>query len=187
MIQLLPGKHYIFTGSEGNIEVEYLRSENYPDHPSKYLFGDIKTGETIDLFRSSVGSNIKEIAIDPNSGTKYDQSKLNWALLPLDQIEQVVKVLHYGAQKYSAGNWKNVQNGYERYLAASMRHLVADRQGELLDNDTKIYHLAHSICCQLFMLYLRMEENGKKDSGRTDGLKDNKSSTPSDKPTDKLF
>ena len=35
---------------------------------------------------------------------KHDSSKLPWDLLPYDAIEDIVKVLQYGAKKYSAHN-----------------------------------------------------------------------------------
>ncbi|KKM03271.1 hypothetical protein LCGC14_1776070, partial [marine sediment metagenome] len=56
-------------------------------------------------------------------GLKYDSEKPRWDLLPLDIIEQIVKVLTIEAQKYDDDNWRKVENGKKRYYAAMMRHI----------------------------------------------------------------
>jgi len=38
-------------------------------------------------------------------GTKYDEDKPRWDLLPFTEVEKVVKVLTMGAKKYADGNW----------------------------------------------------------------------------------
>ena len=84
-------------------------------------------------------------------GTKFDNNKDRWDLLPLEVIEEVVKVLTYGTQKYGDNNWKGVKNLQERYYAACLRHLSAWRKGELLDSETKFSHLSHAICSLIFV------------------------------------
>jgi len=86
-------------------------------------------------------------------GIKYDNEKLDWSLLPYEQVEEVVKVLHLGAKKYSPDNWKYVQPYRTRYFNATMRHLMAWFMGERYDKETNISHLAHAICCLLFMMW----------------------------------
>jgi hypothetical protein len=41
-------------------------------------------------------------------GIKYDVSKPRWSLIPNGTLEEVIKVLEYGANKYSPDNWKKV-------------------------------------------------------------------------------
>ena len=86
-------------------------------------------------------------------GLKLDQDKPRWELMiPLwPQLEQVVKVLTYGATKYADNNWQLVEPS-ERYWAAAQRHLGASRT-EYLDEETGLPHLAHAICCLLFLLW----------------------------------
>lgn len=84
---------------------------------------------------------------------KDDKGKPNWALLPAEEVQDVVKVLTFGAEKYSAEGWKSVQNLQDRYFAATMRHLVAHRTGEEIDSETNLPHLSHAICCLLFMAH----------------------------------
>ena len=38
----------------------------------------------------------------------YKNDKLSWDLLPLDLIEEVVKVYHFGAKKYAPNRWQNL-------------------------------------------------------------------------------
>lgn len=85
-------------------------------------------------------------------GMKFDSGKLDYTLLPWDGVEEVVKVLEFGAKKYARDNWKKVES--QRYMAAAFRHLVAYSKGELNDSETGLSHLAHASCCVLFMLSL---------------------------------
>lgn len=86
-------------------------------------------------------------------GRKFDESKPKWHLIPWKELEEIVFVLNHGAQKYSAYNWQKVQPGKERYFDACIRHLVAWRNGERFDKESKLNHLAHAGCCLLFMLW----------------------------------
>ena len=85
-------------------------------------------------------------------GKKYDGDKPRWDLLPLDSVEQVVDVLTYGAKKYAPDNWKIVGDYRRRYYAAAMRHIVAWWRGEIIDPETGMHHLAHAVCCLLFLI-----------------------------------
>lgn len=86
-------------------------------------------------------------------GAKYDSGKPDWSLLPLDEIEQVVDVLTFGAVKYDRDNWKKVDNKRDRYFAAMMRHIKAWFTGETHDQESGKHHLAHAICCALFLMW----------------------------------
>ena len=86
-------------------------------------------------------------------GIKHDSDKLRWDILPYEQIEQVVSVLTFGANKYTAYNWQKLDNLEERCFAAMMRHAVEYKKGNKIDNETGRSHLAHAICCALFMMW----------------------------------
>ena len=106
--------------------------------------------------RAAYEQGLKELVID-------GQRKLRWELLPLDAVEQVVKVLTAGAEKYSANSWQNVDS--EHYLGALLRHLSAWRQGEQYDSDLekrgcKVSHLA---CVATNALFLLWQELHRKD------------------------
>lgn len=93
------------------------------------------------------------------SGKKEDTGKLDWSLLPPDEIEEIVKVLQHGAKKYAPDNWKKVEGGRRRYFNAALRHLWAWWKGESKDPESGLSHLAHSVCCMIFLLW--MEKNNK--------------------------
>jgi hypothetical protein len=90
-------------------------------------------------------------------GKKNDAGKLRWDLLPINQIEEVVKVLTHGSIEYGDENWKLVSNFRNRYYAATMRHLTAWRQGVILDSKTSLHHTAHAICSLIFLMWHDME------------------------------
>lgn len=88
----------------------------------------------------------------PAEGVKFDSGKLDWSLLPIEPVENVIRVLMYGANKYSPNNWLKVDDHERRYYNAAMRHLSAWQKGELTDEETGISHLAHATCCLLFLM-----------------------------------
>lgn len=83
-------------------------------------------------------------------GIKFDQDKPDYSLVPFAALDEVVKVLTYGAKKYDRHNWQHVDD--IRYQAALMRHFSHYMQGERNDPETGINHLAHLACSVLFLL-----------------------------------
>jgi len=85
-------------------------------------------------------------------GRKYDSNKLEYGLLPPLALEETVRVLTFGAQKYERDNWKKVPDSKRRYFDALERHVWAWKKGEIKDPESGIHHLAHAICCAMFLL-----------------------------------
>jgi hypothetical protein len=96
------------------------------------------------------------------TGIKFDGEKPRFSLLPLKELWQVVEVLELGAKKYAADNWKYVPNSKQRYFDACMRHITARQLGEVNDQETKLPHLAHAVCCLLFWLWHDNSPEGEK-------------------------
>ena len=88
---------------------------------------------------------------DYGGGVKYDHEKPQYSLIPADALHEVVKVLTYGAQKYSPDNWKKVPDLQRRYSDALQRHLYQSLS-EQNDSESGLNHLAHAVCCLLFKL-----------------------------------
>lgn len=88
----------------------------------------------------------------PGAGQKFDAGKMDWSLLPWDGLESVVRVLEYGAQKYSRDNWRKVPDSTTRYRKALLRHVIAWCSGIEVDEETGESHLAHAVCCAIFIL-----------------------------------
>lgn len=87
-------------------------------------------------------------------GRKFDGGKLEYGLLPPQALKATVDVLTFGAQKYERDNWKYVSDSKRRYFDAAQRHIWAYKVGEVNDPETGVNHLAHAICCLMFMLDL---------------------------------
>ena len=96
-----------------------------------------------------------------NKSVKNDiiDDKLRWDLLPMEEIEDIVKVYHAGAKKYGPNTWQNLDNGIERYRAAMFRHLMEYMKGERVDSDTGCFHLAQ--CAWNCIAMLWYDKHGK--------------------------
>lgn len=86
-------------------------------------------------------------------GVKFDGEKLRWSLLPLTSVQEVVQVLEYGARKYAPDNWMKVPDAQDRYWDAAMRHMMAWKMGEKKDSESGKSHLAHAVCCLLYIMW----------------------------------
>lgn len=95
-------------------------------------------------------------------GVKYDGGKRRFSLLPLRQLLKVVDVLEHGAKKYAPDNWRKVPEPSTRYFDAAMRHLSAWRLDGEIDEESKLSHLAHAVCCCLFLMYFDDQKEGMK-------------------------
>jgi hypothetical protein len=89
----------------------------------------------------------------PPSGIKYDADKPRMDLLDSYAIEQLATVLGFGAKKYAAHNWRGGLSK-SRLIAAALRHLFAYLRGEDVDPETGLSHVAHAMCCCMFLLGL---------------------------------
>jgi hypothetical protein len=106
------------------------------------------------------------------NGKKFDAGKTEWDLLPLGPVEEVVKVLMHGREKYGRDNWQLVDNPIRRYYAAAQRHLAAFRRArfdtknpfDAVDSESKLHHLAHAACCILFLLWHERKELCQEDA-----------------------
>lgn len=100
------------------------------------------------------------------SGKKYDEDKLRWDCLPIEEVEEAVKVMTYGAKKYNENpqnpNWKKVDDGFNRYYAALLRHLVEVRKGNFIDKESGFRHMAHVIFNALALSYFSKEKENEK-------------------------
>jgi hypothetical protein len=90
---------------------------------------------------------------------KNDSGKLQWSLLPFEELEDVVKVLMLGAKEYTPDNWKKCDD-VTRYKDALMRHVISYVSGDATDEESGLSHLAHAVCNCLFLMYF---DNTKKE------------------------
>jgi len=95
-------------------------------------------------------------------GTKFDQDKSQWHLLPFDALEDVIKILELGQVKYGKFNWKK---GFtrSRLVDATFRHLTSYVSGDRIDKESGCSHLAHAVCNLLFMISLEKTNKLEED------------------------
>ena len=101
------------------------------------------------------------------AGFKYDLGKLRFSLIPLSVIWALMAVLDFGARKYQAHSWRNVENAKERYYDALMRHVMDYRGGNHIDEESGLPTLAHAYACLTFLLAIELEELGIQSFGKS--------------------
>lgn len=101
---------------------------------------------------------------EKNNARKNDRldDKLMWELLPLQDIEDIVKVYTAGAKKYGPDQWQQLPDGYRRYKAAMLRHLVEFEKGNWTDPDTGCIHLAQVAWNAIAMLHIEKENHNEQ-------------------------
>lgn len=94
-------------------------------------------------------------ALDTKAGLKYDSDKPDMSLLSSVAIEELAKVLSFGKEKYAAHNWrKGISTS--RLVGAALRHLFSYLKGESVDPETGLSHVAHAMCCCMFIIELNL-------------------------------
>lgn len=104
---------------------------------------DVLGEDVTELFRSKKPKVADQQNVQP--GTKYDGAKPRTDLLPVYPMIEEAKVLAYGAEKYNARNWE-AGFDWSRAYGALLRHLFAFWQGEDIDPESGLHHLAHARC-----------------------------------------
>lgn len=84
-------------------------------------------------------------------GRKEDNNKSPLSLISRRANELEAQALAFGARKYDAWNWAKGMK-WSRLLDAALRHLYAYADGEDLDSESGLSHLAHARCCVGFLL-----------------------------------
>lgn len=104
---------------------------------------------------------------DPNGinqhapGAKLDSGKPMVGLVLGDfsqALYQVSQVGTIGAKKYSKHGWCKVDDGFNRYTDAMLRHWLAEARGETFDKDTEMLHAAQVAWNALARLELLIKE-----------------------------
>jgi hypothetical protein len=155
---------------------EYYGVDEFDDmEPAEITIDDEQNTMNIDLnlnaytdftdqeftFDTIEGHNLKDLLSfeEPlilSQGMKFDKNKPDYSLLPFAAVDEVVKVLTYGAAKYDRFNWEKVEA--VRYQAATMRHFSTHMQGEKIDPESGISHLAHAVCSLLYLLDFELKD-----------------------------
>ncbi len=95
-------------------------------------------------------------------GTKYDEGKIDWSLMPIEPMEEILKVFAFGEKKYHRFNYRQ---GFKqsRLIAAAFRHLTAHVRGEDIDPESGLRHLGHLGCCVMMLLHNILDGKSEDD------------------------
>jgi len=88
------------------------------------------------------------------AGRKHDDGKRRWDLIPWRALGLVADALTLGASKHGDDGWRTLPNARRRYYAATLRHLTAWWDGDAIDHDDGLPHMAHAIADALLLLAL---------------------------------
>ncbi len=95
---------------------------------------------------------------------KHDTEKNQLELLSAPAIACLGQVLTYGAKKYAPNNWRNGGGlAFTRVIGATLRHVFAFAGGEDVDPETNLPHIAHAMCCCMFLLEYVLLKRGIDD------------------------
>ena len=91
-----------------------------------------------------------------------DVGKARLDLLDADAMYALGNVLLFGEQKYGATNWRKGM-AWSKLVGSALRHIFARMRGERLDAESGLPHLAHAMCCLMFLLSYETHGNGTND------------------------
>jgi hypothetical protein len=77
-------------------------------------------------------------------------------LLDYYALEETSKVMVYGAKKYALHNWRKGLK-FSRLYNAALRHIFAFIDGEDFDPESTLPHIAHAMCCLMFLLRMQKD------------------------------
>jgi hypothetical protein len=86
-----------------------------------------------------------------SGGTKYDNDKARFDLIPPHPLYQVAELFAMGAKKYDDRNWEKGL-AWGRVFAAMMRHAWKWWMGEEYDEENGQHHLTSVAWCALVLL-----------------------------------
>lgn len=127
------------------------------------LIDDETADEAMNFGKPKIGGAVVESGplVGKDGSGKDDRAdgKLRWDLLPLAEIEDIVRVYTEGAKKYADNSWQDIPDGFNRYLGALMRHLVTYTKGERYDKEG-FMHLSAVCWNAIALLYYDKHNKG---------------------------
>lgn len=100
--------------------------------------------------------------VDPVTGGEKGSKPERFDLIPVGALREIARVYGFGAAKYADNNWRK---GYAWHLsyAANQRHLTSFWDGEDLDPESKLPHLAHAAWQSITLLQFYLDGLGTDD------------------------
>lgn len=124
---------------------------------------DIPGADIVDSVSKEVTeSPIEEVLKEDNKALRYNEGKPKFSLISLIALIPMIRVLMYGAKKYTthnpdgsvkstgANNWKKGLKKSE-VLDSLQRHIAALLEGEENDPESGLPHIGHIQCNTMFL------------------------------------
>jgi len=92
------------------------------------------------------------------SALRFNKGKPKWSLVHFKSLIPLVRVLEFGAKKYSKDNWKKGLDKNE-ILESAIRHIMSMMDGELIDPESGLSHSGHVMANMMFFEYQIKEED----------------------------
>lgn len=92
---------------------------------------------------------------------RYDAGKPQWDLVHFESLLPLVRVLEFGAQKYSKHGWKKPFKDKSIIINSLLRHVLALADGEQNDPESGLPHVGHIIANAMFYSYHYGNNNTK--------------------------
>jgi hypothetical protein len=131
----------------GEWDIAFLRQELHKEDPTTHL----PTGAERYLndrladpeYKAAYDQASTEVRVTSSTGGQKGQKPVQMSLVPVEALEHISLVYAHGAEKYARENWRK---GYEWHLSydALQRHLMRFWDGEDVDHDSGLLHLAHA-------------------------------------------
>jgi hypothetical protein len=86
-------------------------------------------------------------------GIRENFGKPRWSLVPQSSLIPMVRVLEFGANKYSVGNWQKGLSIVE-ICESLKRHLDSFMEGEDLDKESFLSNVGHIQCNAMFLAWM---------------------------------
>lgn len=81
----------------------------------------------------------------------FGDAKEDLTMIDPQFLREVSKVLAMGAEKYERDNWRKGTK-YQRRMASALRHIMTWIDGEDLDDESGLPHLAHAVTNLMFVM-----------------------------------
>lgn len=107
--------------------------------------------------------SVEEDELNPDSNDeekqvladRFNAGKLQWSMVDFKSLEDMVRVLEFGAKKYSRNNWKKGLKTTE-IVDSMLRHIYAYLDGEDVDPESGINHTGHIMCNAMFLSHMHL-------------------------------
>jgi len=114
-----------------------------------------------------------DVLVNTPVGVKHDTGKARYDLIPVLALEEVAKVLTFGAdghnEAYDDENWRRVPFAERRFFSAAQRHLAEVRKGNPYDTGkggSNCHHYACAISSLMFLLQKELEKDQAKEQDK---------------------